>query len=168
MDGPLRCSGKVPTVGFRRRGVAQFGRASGWGPEGHRFKSCHPDHLRRPSERAVYVVLRRCRRRRLASRCDGSTHLQRRRIANGCRLAALVARRPPRFGTDRDIGWVSAVGVLLSTSSHSGPGRRVYDPDEIDEFFIIDGEWNHYRIPINVVGWFRWRRNLRKRVASAS
>lgn len=46
----------------------------------------------------------------------------------------------------------STYAVLLSTSSHSGPGRRVYDPDEIDEFFIIDGEWNYYRIPINVVG----------------
>jgi hypothetical protein len=46
----------------------------------------------------------------------------------------------------------STYAVLLSTSSHSGPGRRVYDPDEIDEFFIIDGELNYYRIPINVVG----------------
>lgn len=26
------------------RGVAQFGSASGLGPEGRRFKSCHPDH----------------------------------------------------------------------------------------------------------------------------
>jgi hypothetical protein len=46
----------------------------------------------------------------------------------------------------------STYAVLLSTSSHSGPGRRVYDPDEIDEFFIIDGELNYYRIPIQVVG----------------
>lgn len=42
--------------------------------------------------------------------------------------------------------------VTLSTSSHSGPGRRVYDPDEIDEFFIIDGDLNFYRIPIAVAG----------------
>ena len=34
----------------------------------------------------------------------------------------------------------STYAVTLSTSSHSGPGRRVYDPDEIDEFFIIDGD----------------------------
>ena len=26
------------------RDVAQFGSASGLGPEGRRFKSCHPDH----------------------------------------------------------------------------------------------------------------------------
>jgi hypothetical protein len=25
------------------RAVAQFGSASGWGPEGRRFKSCQPD-----------------------------------------------------------------------------------------------------------------------------
>jgi hypothetical protein len=42
--------------------------------------------------------------------------------------------------------------VTLSTSSHSGPGRRVYDPDEIDEFFIVDGDLNLYRIPIAVAG----------------
>ncbi len=27
------------------RGVAQFGSASGLGPEGRGFKSCHPDHF---------------------------------------------------------------------------------------------------------------------------
>lgn len=42
--------------------------------------------------------------------------------------------------------------VSLSTSSNSGPGRRVYDPDEIDEFFIIDAQLNFYRIPITAVG----------------
>lgn len=46
----------------------------------------------------------------------------------------------------------STYSVTLSTSSHSGPGRRVYDPDEIDEFFIIDGDLNFYRIPIEVAG----------------
>jgi hypothetical protein len=46
----------------------------------------------------------------------------------------------------------STFDVLLSTSSHSGRGRRVYDPDEIDEFFVIDGCLNFYRIPIQVVG----------------
>ena len=29
---------------WRSRGVAQFGSASGLGPEGRRFESCHPDH----------------------------------------------------------------------------------------------------------------------------
>jgi len=46
----------------------------------------------------------------------------------------------------------STYAVTLSTSSHSGPGRRVYDPDEIDEFFIIDGDLNYYRVPISVAG----------------
>jgi hypothetical protein len=39
--------------------------------------------------------------------------------------------------------------VYLSTS---GRQRRTYDPDEIDEFFIIDGELNCYIIPVAVVG----------------
>ena len=46
----------------------------------------------------------------------------------------------------------STYAATLSTSSHAGPGRRVYDPDEIDEFFIIDGDMNFYRIPISVAG----------------
>ena len=31
--------------GLRLRDVAQFGSASGLGPEGRRFESCHPDHF---------------------------------------------------------------------------------------------------------------------------
>lgn len=35
-----------PSGGARMpRSVAQFGSASGLGPEGRRFKSCHSDHL---------------------------------------------------------------------------------------------------------------------------
>ena len=29
---------------LKDRGVAQLGRALGWGPSGRRFKSCHSDH----------------------------------------------------------------------------------------------------------------------------
>lgn len=39
--------------------------------------------------------------------------------------------------------------VYLSTSHH---GRRTYDPDEIDDFFVIDGDLKYYLIPIAVVG----------------
>jgi hypothetical protein len=39
--------------------------------------------------------------------------------------------------------------VYLSTSRHQ---RRTYDPDEIDDFFIIDGELNCYLIPVAAVG----------------
>lgn len=39
--------------------------------------------------------------------------------------------------------------VYLSTSRR---GRRTYDPDEIDDFFIIDGELECYLIPVTVVG----------------
>jgi hypothetical protein len=39
--------------------------------------------------------------------------------------------------------------VFLSTSRG---GRRTYEPDEIDDFFIVDGDFNVYVIPIVVVG----------------
>ena len=39
--------------------------------------------------------------------------------------------------------------VYLSTSHR---GRRTYDPDEIDDFFIIDGELTCYLIPVAAVG----------------
>lgn len=39
--------------------------------------------------------------------------------------------------------------VFLSTSHR---GRKTYDPDEIDDFFIIDGELTCYLIPVAVVG----------------
>jgi hypothetical protein len=39
--------------------------------------------------------------------------------------------------------------VYLSTTRG---GRRTYGPDEIDDFFIIDGDLNYYLIPVAVVG----------------
>lgn len=39
--------------------------------------------------------------------------------------------------------------VFLSTSRRE---RRTYDPDEIDDFFIIDGDLNYYLIPVGAVG----------------
>lgn len=39
--------------------------------------------------------------------------------------------------------------VYLSTSRR---GRRLYDPDEIDDFFVIDGRLHCYLIPVPVVG----------------
>lgn len=39
--------------------------------------------------------------------------------------------------------------VYLSTS---GRERRTYDPDEIDEFFVIDGDLRQYVIPVAAVG----------------
>ncbi len=38
--------------------------------------------------------------------------------------------------------------VYLSTT---GRERRTYDPNEIDEFFVIDGDLDYYLIPIDVV-----------------
>lgn len=38
--------------------------------------------------------------------------------------------------------------VYLSTSSG---GRRIYAPDEVDEFFIINGELDCYRVPLSAV-----------------
>jgi hypothetical protein len=39
--------------------------------------------------------------------------------------------------------------VWLSTT---GRERTPYDPDEIDFYFVIDGELNYYLIPVAAVG----------------
>ena len=39
-----KSSGRTGVPKDLSRDVAQFGSASGLGPEGRRFKSCHPDH----------------------------------------------------------------------------------------------------------------------------
>jgi hypothetical protein len=44
---------------------------------------------------------------------------------------------------------VEGLPLNLSTSHRE---RRTYDPDEIDDFFIIDGELMCYLIPVAVVG----------------
>ncbi|MHA3722738.1 group I intron-associated PD-(D/E)XK endonuclease [Leucobacter sp. HY1910] len=41
--------------------------------------------------------------------------------------------------------------VYLSSSSGQGR-RRTYDPDQIDEFFIVDGDLRCYLIPVGEVG----------------
>jgi hypothetical protein len=38
--------------------------------------------------------------------------------------------------------------------SSSGKERRIYDPEEIDYFFVIDGNLDYYLIPVAVVGGF--------------
>ncbi|KAA9393043.1 hypothetical protein FCK90_14345 [Kocuria coralli] len=39
--------------------------------------------------------------------------------------------------------------VYLSTARRE---RKTYDPDEIDDFFIIDGDLNYFLIPVSAVG----------------
>lgn len=46
----------------------------------------------------------------------------------------------------------SSWSVSISTS---GRNRHAYDPNDIDEFFIIDGDMNYYLIPIEDVGGMR-------------
>jgi hypothetical protein len=36
--------------------------------------------------------------------------------------------------------------------SNTGRERRTYDPDEIDHFFVIDGDFDYYLIPVAAVG----------------
>ncbi len=43
-------------LGPRRRGVAQSGSASGLGPEGRRFESCLPDHLKSLRNEAFFFA----------------------------------------------------------------------------------------------------------------
>jgi hypothetical protein len=44
-----------------------------------------------------------------------------------------------------------AGGWLVSLSTTSGH-LRTYDPDDIDEFFVIDGDLEFYLIPVAAVG----------------
>ena len=44
-----------------------------------------------------------------------------------------------------------AGGWEVSLSTTSG-GRRTYDPNDIDEFFVIDGDLEFYLIPVAAVG----------------
>jgi hypothetical protein len=39
--------------------------------------------------------------------------------------------------------------VSLSTT---GKSRRTYAPDEVDQFFVIDGDLSYYLLPLHVVG----------------
>ncbi|ORW00015.1 group I intron-associated PD-(D/E)XK endonuclease [Mycobacterium kyorinense] len=36
--------------------------------------------------------------------------------------------------------------------SNTGKERRTYDPDEIDRFFVVDGDFDYYLIPVSAVG----------------
>lgn len=36
--------------------------------------------------------------------------------------------------------------------SNTGKARTTYDPDEIDQFFVIDGDFDYYLIPVTAVG----------------
>jgi hypothetical protein len=49
--------------------------------------------------------------------------------------------------TKRGRSWA----VWLSTT---GRVRRPYSPDEVDQFFVIDGDFRYYLIPVGVVGGF--------------
>lgn len=68
-----------------------------------------------------------------------------------CRYDLLVVGDEPmrvqvKTGTVREnsswVTWLSSTGTV----------RRVYDPDEIDYFFVIDGSLDYYLIPVAVVG----------------
>jgi hypothetical protein len=41
---------------------------------------------------------------------------------------------------------------LVRLSSSSRKDLRTYDPDDIDQFFVIDGDFNYYLVPVRVVG----------------
>lgn len=69
-----------------------------------------------------------------------------------CRYDLLV-----RMGTSIQRIQVKTTTVKQRSSwtvwiSNTGTARTTYDPDEIDYFFVIDGDFNYYLIPVAVVG----------------
>jgi hypothetical protein len=67
----------------------------------------------------------------------------------------LTGPGPDRFSRRRGSSFAAAPcpgrwNPVATTSGRKEP--RTYDPDEIDQFFVIDGDHNYYLIPIRVVG----------------
>jgi hypothetical protein len=61
------------------------------------------------------------------------------------------------MGTTAERIQVKTTTVKQGTSwtvwiSNTGKERTTYDPDEIDHFFIIDGDFDYYLIPVAAVG----------------
>lgn len=61
------------------------------------------------------------------------------------------------MGTTAERIQVKTTTVKQGTSwtvwiSNTGTQRKTYDPDEIDHFFVIDGDFDHYLIPVAAVG----------------
>jgi hypothetical protein len=69
-----------------------------------------------------------------------------------CRYDLLVSRESRIRRVQVKTTTVRAGGTWKVYLSVSGHDRRPYDPSEIDDFFIIDGELNHYIIPVATVG----------------
>lgn len=46
--------------------------------------------------------------------------------------------------------WMGTTWKVYLSTTHGG--RRTYSPEEIDDFFVIDGDLNCFVIPINAVG----------------
>lgn len=69
-----------------------------------------------------------------------------------CRYDLLV-----RMGASAERVQVKTTTVKQGSSwavwiSNTGKTRRTYDPEEIDWFFVIDGDLDYYLIPVAVVG----------------
>jgi len=75
-----------------------------------------------------------------------------------CRYDLLVlrGREVARVQVKTSTSWrANGWQVSLTTSGHPTGGnnaRTLYDPDEIDSFFVIDGDLSYYLIPIASVG----------------
>ncbi len=64
----------------------------------------------------------------------------------------LVAKRHHEFlrVQVKTTRWKSANSWTVSLSTDGG--RLTYDPDDIDYFFIVDGDLDYYLIPVSTVG----------------
>ncbi len=70
-----------------------------------------------------------------------------------CRYDLLVVGDKP-MRIQVKTGTVRANNSWVAWLSSTGTVRRIYDPDEIDFFFVIDGSLEYYLIPVAVVGGF--------------
>jgi hypothetical protein len=69
-----------------------------------------------------------------------------------CRYDLLVRRDGGFRRVQVKTGRQRANGTWVVSLSTGGRNRGTYDPDDIDEFFVIDGDGDYYLIPVAAVG----------------
>lgn len=69
-----------------------------------------------------------------------------------CRYDLLIWNNAAAHRVQVKTTTVKQGGAWTAWISNSGTGRATYDPDDIDYFFVIDGDFNYYLIPVAAVG----------------
>ena len=69
-----------------------------------------------------------------------------------CRYDLLLHRNDHYLRIQVKTTRFSSGGSWMAKLHSGGRHRGCYDPDEIDYFFVVDGDLNYYLIPVSAVG----------------